>query len=320
MIEKNAALYDVTQNLQGLMLQAANTVYQAGLSEEARANRPPLPPLMQLRAGYAESPGWVMVQMVEFAPEPLTVEKFRKRAVYSAPRLSLALLELLASEKWLDRIGDEYHLTDAGRDVIMGRFQLRSQICAGFEPIEADLLHRLDHLLTRILEASLASATPPGTWCLAYSRRRAPSSDAPILYRLIHHMSDLNAFRDDAHMAAYSAHQIEGFVWEAFNFVHAGQANSAESLFDQLAYRGFSCSDWSDSLEDLSARGWIVPMDSAYQVAEKGREVFRQVEAQTDAYFYAPWDVLNRDETEELISLLMELESRCRAIFSPQQV
>src|SRR5688572_2853814 len=89
-VEKNAALYDLTQNTQGALWQAAFQQYQARLSETERSAQT-MPPLLHLRSGYAESPGWMMIQAAEFDPEPLSVERFRKRAVYSAPNLSLAL-------------------------------------------------------------------------------------------------------------------------------------------------------------------------------------------------------------------------------------
>ena len=93
-MQKNADLYNLTQQVQGAMYQAGQKQYLISLSDEERDNQPQRPPLLNIRGGYAESVGWMMVQLLEFDPEPLTVEKFRVRAIYSAPRLSQALLEL----------------------------------------------------------------------------------------------------------------------------------------------------------------------------------------------------------------------------------
>ena len=63
---KNAELYDFTQNFQGNLFFAASKTYKGEVYER--------PALLNLRRGYAESPSWMMVQMLEFAPEGMTVE------------------------------------------------------------------------------------------------------------------------------------------------------------------------------------------------------------------------------------------------------
>jgi hypothetical protein len=110
----DSRFYDYTQEFQGILFQAAATLQaRSGPPAQTSAN-----PVLQIRRGYAESPGWFMVQAAEFDPEPLSVDRLRVRAVWSSPSIVQALLELLAGEKWFDRTGTDYHLTEAGRDVI----------------------------------------------------------------------------------------------------------------------------------------------------------------------------------------------------------
>ena len=107
----NYEFYELTQEFQG-------AIFQVGMALQSE----PLPPsdnvLLQLRRGYAESPAWFLVQAQEFDPEPLSVSRLRTRAVWSSERIVSAILDLMASEKWLDRLGDDYYLTQDGRLMI----------------------------------------------------------------------------------------------------------------------------------------------------------------------------------------------------------
>ncbi len=315
-MQKNADLYNLTQQVQGAMYQAGQKQYLALLSDDGRTNQPQRPPLLNLRGGYAESVGWMMVQLLEFDPEPLTVEKFRVRAVYSAPRLSQALLELIASEKWANRVGEEYYLTDEGRAVVDNLIKERNVMFADFAPISADDLAKLVDMSQRIIQASLDRGDDKATWCLRYSQNRKPDDSVSSISKLVHVCSDYNAFRDDAHMTAYTAQGVDGMTWEAFSFIHSGNAVTAHEIFDQLAYRGWTVDEWQDALRCLADNGWIEGDNSGYLTTDKGNEINQQVEQKTDELFYAPWNILTNDEQIEYLSLLNTLNDTCMALIS----
>jgi helix-turn-helix protein len=300
----DAAFYDLTQEIGG-------AIFGAMLAAQARSGEAPDPPtaLLQVRRGYAESPAWFLVQAGEFAPEPLTVAGLRMRDVYASERIVAALLEMMASEQWLDR--DEagaYHLTEAGRAQAQRLRPRQHTLIAAIEPPAGLQLERLAGLLDRVVEASQASAEPPGAWCLVHSRRRAPAAGAPALVRIFQYVEDINAFRDDAHMAAWRPLGVEGHAWEAFSLVCGGQAGTAARLFEQLAHRGYSRGEYAAALEDLARRGWLERFDTeAYRAAEAGQAVRAEVEQRTDAYFYAPWSCLSGDAIAEAHALLLRL-------------
>jgi len=310
-MKKNSDLYDFTQNLGGQVFFAA---FKTHISQEQRDDWTNRPPVMNIKRGYAESPGWMMVQAQEFAPEALTVERFRKRAVYSAPELTLALLELLASEQYFDRIGEAYHLTDKGQEAIEKSTRFRMTAFDSFEPIDADKIDKVVAYMGRIIEESLKADNPPGTWCLVHSRNRAPDDSAPPLAKLLQFSSDFNSFRDDAHMAAFNKHNVEGHVWEAFSYVKNEQANNASSLYENLAYRGFYTEDWQTALDDLTGRGWIMPGGDDYAATDKGLAIAKEIETLTDGYFFAPWSVLSNDEYDELIAIMQLLSENCQTL------
>jgi hypothetical protein len=301
-----------------LLMEAFDALYSAGSALLARSAAPPerQPAILQLRAGRAESPGWFLIQAAEFDPEPLTVDKLRVRDVYASKRIVRALLELMASEEWLDRSAqDAYYLTVKGRVVLERRLQRQRELTVGLMPLPADDLAQLATLLTQLIDASLAAPAPPGSWCLAHSRRRAPAHDDPALVRIAQYFSDFNAFRDDAHMAAWQSLQLDGYVWEAFALVCDSEADSAATLFEQLAYRGYSSDEYATALETLTRHKWLEPAATAgaYRVTADGRAARALVERLTDNYFYAPWSCLAEGQIAELRALLLRFIEQLRA-------
>ncbi len=297
----NAALYDE-------MMETSNAIYTALATLRGKVDPPP--PILQLRAGRAESPGWYLVQAAEFAPQPLTVELLRVRDIYASERMAAAILEIMASEGWLDRAANgEYHLADPGRAVLARSRERRRLLHAQLMEMKSALAPEIEALVTllkRLIDVSLRSDPPPETWCLAHSRNRAPEESAPLLERLVQYFDDFNAFRDDAHMAAYKPLGVAGYAWEAFTFVCSGEAPSIDNLFENLAHRGYSRTEYADALRDLAVRGWLTEADAtSFNVTEFGRKMRAEVEARTDQYFYAPWTCLTTSEKEE-IPLLMK--------------
>jgi hypothetical protein len=299
-----------------LLMAAFDALYVAG-SAHAGTPEEPVAAILQLRAGRAESPGWFLIQAAEFDPEPLTVGNLRVRDVYASERIVQALLELMASEEWLDRSAhDAYSLTAKGRGALERRIQRQRKLTAGLAPLPAGDLDRIATLLGRLIDASLATPSPPGNWCVAHSRQRAPAHDAPALVRIAQYFSDFNAFRDDAHMAAWQSLQLDGYVWEAFALVCDGEADSAATLFEQLAYRGYSSDEYAAALETLTRHKWLEPAATAgaYRVTADGRAARALVERLTDNYFYAPWSCLAEVQIAELRALLLRFTEQLRAI------
>jgi hypothetical protein len=118
--EENKEQIVLDVRLYDLMMETSGAISSAILARLRASDDFVAPPLLlQLRAGFAESPGWFLVQATEFEPQPLTVANLRVRDVYGSERLVQALLELMASEGWLDRTNSEqYSLTEAGRAII----------------------------------------------------------------------------------------------------------------------------------------------------------------------------------------------------------
>jgi DNA-binding MarR family transcriptional regulator len=315
----NSAFYDLSQNLQGALYQAAmNWWTQSGQEAPTASNNP----LLAARRGYAESSNWFMVQAAEFAPDPLSVTALRQRAVWSSPSIVAALLELLASEGWFDRIGDQYHLTDEGRAIVSALVERRIKLITPLESnLPAELTSQVEALMRRVIELSLNSPTPPGKWSLEHSVRRSPPADAVNVVKIFQYCADFNAYRDDAHMAAFQPQGIEAYVWEAFSQVWQGTATTSEAIYRALNYRGYAREDFRRALDELARRGWIEAADATgdYRVTDAGCAVRDEAERLTDQYFYAAWSSLAAGEAEELHRLMVTLKEQCEALATSNQ-
>jgi hypothetical protein len=266
----------------------------------------PLSPLLAVRSGYAESPGWFMVQAAEFDPEPLTVRSLRVRDTYASETIVRALLELMASELWFDRNArEEYALTEKGRAMLASIFARRRSWIERLDARGAPV----DELAQSVRALIDASCATEHAWCIRHSRRRAHLQEISPLGVIFQALEDFNAFRDDAHMAAWQAAGVTGHVWETFAFVSGEQAANAGALLEQLHYRGYTRAEFADALTALAWRGWVEPADDEnYRVTPQGRDVRAQVERATDEYFFAPWRALSTAEVTRLYGQLETLK------------
>ena len=122
--------------------------------------------------------------------------------------------------------------------------------------------------------------------------------------RIDQYGTDLAAYRDDAHLAAWQPHNIEGHAWEAFTCLWRGEATTLDGLCQKLERRGYCRDEYGQALQDLMWRGWVTEEAGELSVTVLGREIRGAVEEATDQTFYAPWSCLSRGETEELRTLL----------------
>lgn len=298
-----------------LLMDVAGACAIALRSSAAPIAEPPSA-LLSLRAGLAESPAWFLIQALEFDPQPLTVENIRVRDVYASERIVQALLELMAGEQWLVRTTpDEYVLTATGR-ALVDHLRRRRLRLGELDLFVEDELIPLADTLNRLIEASAASNAPPATWCLAHSRRRSPAPDTAALVRIAASFDDFNAFRDDAHMAAWQALGIDGYVWEAFALVCDGTATGA-AVYERLVHRGYALYEYAAALDQLADRGWLTSSDTLrFTLTDQGREVRAAVEHQTDHFFYRSWVSVTDVEREALEGQLHALRDRLLARYA----
>lgn len=274
-----------------------------------KLTRPVMDPLFE-EMGLAE-PGLAfgLLQAAGFAPEPVSGKAILRRRPYANPATFDQMLAQLAAKGLLASDGDgDYYLTDNGRSTL-NRFLDAFRNHLGAVEIDLDL-DRLAALLNRIVNACLNAPEPPGTAAITHSHKLMPDDAAPALAKIDQFLDDLNAFRDDAHVAAFSPHKISGAGWEFFTLLWRGKVTNAAEMAEKTGFRGYDEADYGAALDDLVSRGWVKAGEDGYVLTAAGKEIREMAELQTDRYYFRPWHALSLVETEELRTLMNGLHER----------
>jgi len=259
--------------------------------------------------GLSEWNGWLLPALM-FEPEPISATLLRTRSPYTSARWFNARLAKAARQGFLIPVAEaegEYRLTELGRQAaerVMGAMYVK---LAALQPLSSTDLERLASLLRRLVMSCLAAPEPPGKWYILHSRRIDPGDNASVVARIDQYGGDLAAYRDDAHLAAWQSHNIEGHAWEAFTYLWRGEATTLDEVSQKLERRGYSRDEYRHALEDLIGRGWAQGEAGKYQVTASGQKIRQAAEEITDRYFYAPWSCLSQEEMEDLWTLLIHL-------------
>ena len=251
-------------------------------------------------------------QMAQAAePEPLGVAQLLARTPYMSAAAARRQLDAAAERGLLESAPDGFRVSPSGRAFLASITQIPT---AALAELEGQLpgVERLAELLGGQVAAICAA---PGIACpaLTGSRRFDPGPDASALQRLRRALIDLNSWRDDAHVAAWRAHETEGHAWEAFSHVWAENTwgdpirSAAEAAEKLGSFRGYAAADYAAALDRLVARGWLESRGpDEYQLTEAGRHLRQQAETATDQLYFAPM-TLSPAESSELLDHLSQL-------------
>jgi DNA-binding MarR family transcriptional regulator len=261
--------------------------------------------------------GWLMAARI-FEPDPVSAETLGRRSAYTSPTVLEGHLAGGARLGLLRVVADgEYRLTDAGHAAVAKLIASAYAAMAPLTPLPVPDLERLAGLLSRLVQASLAAPEPPDKWCLRIARHYDPGATAPVLVRIDQYLSDLDAYRDDAHLAAWHAYHVSGPAWETLTVLWRIGPMTVEQLQGKLARRGFSVEAYATALQELVGRGWVMAEGDIYRPTEMGRAARAEAEANTNGAFYAPWSALSQAEQAELQDLLARLRDTLRRLSIP---
>lgn len=254
-------------------------------------------------------------------PEANSGEAMRRRFPYATAKSWEKPMQQLAEKGLLVANGDNtYYLSENGRNLnnhLLTTFRnklndLTTALSDGLETAELD---KLAGLLRRVVDEALNSPEPPGAANLRVSRNLAPAEDAIALSQIDQFIDDLNAFRDDSHLAAFQPYSVSGHAWELLGFLWRGTVQNAAEMAEKAAHRGHTAESYAQALGELMERGWITAVsETTYQLTETGQLVRQQAETLTDRYFYAPWATLNNAETQQMRDLLTRLDAGLKTL------
>lgn len=245
----------------------------------------------------------------QVAPDRLTDSIYRKRAPYNNPDAIHENLVDAAKAGYLEEEGvGEYRISTKGKDaieVVHKRFYAHIN---GVNQFPDEKLKTLAGLLGTLVEEAARAELSSGIMSFVQARGGHPEVEPGTLAEVDQLLDDLNAFRDDAHIAAWISTGVSGQVWETLTFLWNGDASSAEELAEKLPYRSYLAEEYQKALDQLEGLGWIDTREAGYQLTETGKGLREKAEEDTNRNYFAPWDVLTEEDLDRLGNLLSELK------------
>ena len=262
-------------------------------------------------------PGYFFTLWTALSLEPGTIStaKIRRQFPYTSPAVYDERLANLVEEGMMATTDEpgEYVLTEKGRHALITMDTIFVETLAQIEFLPAEEMNRLTEFVTRLSSASLNGERPGTKWALQRSHNLHRGRESAAV-RLDEGLDDMNAFRDDAHLATFLPLDITGPAWEALTFLWRGERNTPAGLAEQLPFRGWGEAGYAAAYTELVAKGWATPDADSYTITETGRQVREQSEAETNDLFFAPWSALSNAELQELDTLLTRLKERITSL------
>jgi hypothetical protein len=202
-----------------------------------------------------------------------------------------------------------YVHTPDGLNVAQKIWRIAGDSLADLYPVPNELLQKLYSYLDRLLEASLSAPEPPGHFYISHKRDNYGKYETKYpLEGYIVRFGELTAYRDDSHIAAWQAHDIEGHAWEILTYLWRNtSAATIETLYQKMGYRGIPLDVYVQDLRELAKCGWIEENAGAYRMTAEGKRIREEAEALTDQNFFAPWSCLSEAELEDFRNLATKL-------------
>ncbi|MBT3390721.1 MAG: hypothetical protein HN413_09945 [Chloroflexi bacterium] len=249
---------------------------------------------------------WVLLlSIMSFDPEPVTAKMLQKRT--PCQEFSKRLEETSAQGLLATVHPNEYVLTETGQELVQQIILTAYARMENLNPMRPSDLHYLTVLLRRLVKASHTSPEPPAKWAITHSRRFDPGENAPLLIQVDQCLSDLAAYHDDAHLAAWGSLGFEGPAWEAYTLIWREKSISLDNLHKKLHHRRQSRKVYENALREIVERGLAKSKSGEYYLTPEGLELRQQAEDKTNEYFLPPWNCLEEEDLQALGNLLKML-------------
>lgn len=265
------------------------------------------PSLVKFVEGAGHLPDWdIILMQTAYSLEPalLSPAFLIERAPYTRPESFLERMYAATQRGWLHEKKGGFGLTDAGREIVEGMYELGDRLHAKMETLTDPEMERLlslsDSVIVKIKRLPAPARKPAFELSLLYER----GASTPRIVQVRQRILVLLSFRDDAHVAAWRPCESDGQLWEAFTLIWREQAGSAAELAKQLPHRNYAESDYADALKKLTARGWITDRDGRFITGDQAARMRQEVEDATDRLFAAAFVGLSPAEIREFQGLM----------------
>lgn len=261
-----------------------------------------------------EGRGWgLLVATLTFEPDPATPAHLMIRNPYTSADLYLARLRLCAGKGYLkESTAGEFHLTAKGRSIVELFISKAREAMAEQDPLLPEESRELAGYYKQLVDACLQAPLPPQSWSINLSYKLMPPEEPPLPY-IEQAMSCLNAYRDDAHLAAWQGTGLSATSLEMLTILWRKEAGSLKEIIQKLAFRGYADQIYERALADLFATGYIESARGLLSLTPEGIEFRDLIEQKTDRYFFTPWTCLSKQDKQAMKQYLIKISESLKA-------
>lgn len=228
----------------------------------------------------------ILTAVPTFEPNPVSPAILNIRSPYTAPENYRAILSGLASAGLLNLIAaDQFHLTPQGLAALKQTLAAVYTSMGGIQSLSVTKMMDLASRLKDLADACMAAPDPPGIWSIQHVRRMDPGSGSPMMVRIDQFLSELVAFRDDTHLAAWRQHGCSGHAWDILTLLWVELEGTNESINRALKRRGFTLDQTASAVDELLNNGWLRLLDGHLRISTAGAEVRQTTEMLTERYY-----------------------------------
>ncbi len=243
-----------------------------------------------------------------FGPDPISIARLRRKNPYNAPAYYEKPLSFAHADGFLEEVPEGgYVMTAKGWKAFERVLAAADREMERVVLLPAEAMQELLLLLAKLVQASILAAEPPGKWCILHSRRLDRGQEKHFTIRLDQYLSDLFAYRDDAHLASWASLAVDGHAWDLLTHVWLDHASSEIGLLELVKRRGWTEAQTHLALEDLEQKGWLSSGD-AISITTEGRGIRDRAEDLTNQLFFTAWDVLTDPEYKRICDLLSQVQ------------
>lgn len=240
-----------------------------------------------------------------FEPDPISAERLRKRSPYNSPSYYQKPLLSVYAAGFLDLAPEGgYLLNGKGQHAFVEVIKTAYQTLEKTNLFPLDTCKELKTLLGKLVQACILSIDQPNKWSILHSRRLAPGREVSPIIAVDQYISDLAAYRDDAHTASWSGYFISPPAWDILGLLWRGLASTFEEISLKTNKRGWTEMETANAFDELNKKGWI----DGFTLSREGKTIREEAERLTDQYFYSPWKILSPEEFEQLGKILLHFQ------------
>lgn len=232
---------------------------------------------------------------LELEPNAVDAAGFAIQNPYGAADSTLKQMAGLAESGYLKVVGENaYNLTEKGRQILGQAIDLIFNAGNDLDILPHDDAQALADTLGALVDHALTFDVIEKRDSIQRNNKSYPGDNAHPMARIFHFLTDVNAYRDDCHMATWRwKYDIDGPTWESLTLVWREDAQTPAEVLAKLPFRGYDEAVYDKAFAKLKSLGWIQKNGAGqYEVTAEGRAVREEAERLTDEYFMAPIQAL----------------------------